>query len=144
MQSLALTGAYKYMSILRSRNVIALLLTAVFPVMSAIAQESHVVPLADLHRDTAAATESRQANIAKVERLFSSEAGQRALQSAKIDGSQVKTALPLLGNDELAQLASRADRLQADFAAGALSNQEITYILIALATAVIILVIVAR
>ena len=57
---------------------------------------------------------------------------------------QVTAALPLLGDEELAQLASRAERAQADFAAGALSNQEITYILIALATAVIILVIVAR
>jgi hypothetical protein len=41
------------------------------------------------------------------------------------------------------RLVARTDKLQHDVAAGALSNQQITYILIALATAVIILVIVA-
>lgn len=125
-------------------NVIALTLAAVFPVMSAVAQENHVVPLTELHRDVAATTANRQANLERVERFLSSELAQKALRSAKIDGDQVKAALPLLSDDEMAQLASRADRAQADFAAGALTNQEITYILIALATAVIILVIVAR
>jgi|SRR6185312_15000758 hypothetical protein len=132
------------MWIVRSRSVISLLVAAIVPVMGAIAQENHVVPLTELHRDAAAASASRQANLAKVDRLFSSEAAQQALRAAHIDGDQVKTALPLLGTDELAQLAARADRLQGDFAAGALTNQQITYILIALATAVIILVIVAR
>lgn len=132
------------MSIGKSRSVIALLVATIVPTMSAIAQENHVVPLTELHRDAAAATESRQGDLAKVERFFSSEMAQNALRAAHLDGDQVKTALPLLGTDELAQLAARTDRLQADFAAGALSNQEITYILIALATAVIILVIVAR
>jgi len=125
-------------------NVIALTLAVVFPVMSAVAQENHVVPLTELHRDAAATTASRQANLDRVERFLSSELAQKALRSAKIDGNQVKAALPLLSDEEMAQLASRADRSQADFAAGALTNQEITYILIALATAVIILVIVKR
>ena len=125
-------------------NVIALTLAVVFPVMSAVAQENHVVPLTELHREAAAATASRQANLERVERFLSSELAQKALRSAKIDGDQVKAAMPLLSDDEMAQLASRADRSQADFAAGALTNQEITYILIALATAVIILVIVKR
>lgn len=125
-------------------NVIALTLAVVFPVMSALSQESHVVPLTDLHRDAAATTASRQANLEKVERFLSSELAHKALRSAKIDGNQVMAALPLLSDQEMAQLGSRADRAQADFAAGALTNQEITYILIALATAVIILVIVAR
>jgi hypothetical protein len=132
------------MFITRSRNVTTLLLAVVFPVMSAIAQESHVVPLAELHRDAAAVTASREANLQKVERFVSSETAQKALHAVKLDGNQVTAALPLLGDEELAQLASRADQAQADFAAGALTNQQITYIIIALATAVIILVIVAR
>jgi hypothetical protein len=132
------------MFISRSRSVITLILAVIFPVMGAVAQENHVVPMTELHRDAAASTASRQANLEKVARVLSSETAQKALRSVKIDGNQVTAALPLLGDEELAQLASRAERAQADFAAGALSNQEITYILIALATAVIILVIVAR
>jgi hypothetical protein len=130
------------MFIVKSRSVIALLVAVVVPVMSAVAQENHVVPLTELHRDATAATESRQGDLAKVERFFSSEMAQNALRATRIDGDQVKTALPLLSSDELAQLATRTDRLQADFAAGSLTNQQITYIIIALATAVIILVIV--
>lgn len=137
-------GERLFMFISRSRSVITLILAVIFPVMGAVAQENHVVPMTELHRDAAASTASRQANLEKVARVLSSETAQKALRSVKIDGNQVTAALPLLGDEELAQLASRAERAQADFAAGALSNQEITYILIALATAVIILVIVAR
>jgi hypothetical protein len=133
-----------FMPIARSRNIITLVLAIILPAMSMLAQENHVVPLADLHRDAAAATDSRQANLATLERFITSETAQKALQSVKLDGNQIKTALPLLGDEELAKLASRANQAQADFAAGALNNQQITYILIALATAVIILVIVAR
>lgn len=131
------------MFIAKSRSVIALLVSTIVPIMSAVAQENHVVPLTELHRDAAAATESRQGDLAKVERFFSSEIAQNALRAAHIDGDQIKTALPMLSSEELAQLAARTSQLQADFAAGSLSNQEITYILIALGTAVIILVIVA-
>lgn len=129
---------------LRIRNSMALLLAAVVPVMTAVAQESHVVPLTELHRDAAAATGTRQANLARVEKFFHSGAAQQALQTVRVDGQQVVNALPLLSDEELARLSARADKVDSDFAAGALTTQELTYIVIALATAVIILVIVAR
>jgi len=129
---------------LQTRNVIALTLTALIPAMTAVAEESHVVPLTELHRDAAAATQARQMSLSKVEQFFSSSVAQESLRAAKIDGDQVKRALPLLSDEELGRLAARTDQAQADFAAGALSNLHLTYIVIALATAVIILVIVAR
>jgi hypothetical protein len=132
------------MSILRSRNAIAVCMAMIFPMMSAIAQENHVVPLAELHRDAAAVTASRQGNLEKAEHFFSSDLARKALGSAGIDGEQVKAALPLLDNEDLARLAARTDQVQADFAAGALSNLHLTYIVIALATALIVLLIVAR
>jgi hypothetical protein len=60
-----------------------------------------------------------------------------------MDQSKVRQAVSFLSDEELARLAARATRIENDFAAGALNNQQITYILIALATAVVILVIVA-
>lgn len=128
----------------RIRNVLALMLTTMIPVMTAVAEESHVVPLTELHRDAANVTQARQANLASVEKFFSSDAARESLRTARIDGDQVMKALPLLSDEELARLVSRTDKLQADFAAGALTNQQLTYIVIALATAVIILVIVVR
>jgi hypothetical protein len=100
----------------------------------------HIVPPAELQQAAASAARSRQQNIDKVEKFFSSEQAEKVLKSAHLDAVQVKKAVPTLSNQELARLASRADKAHKDFAAGALTNQQITYILIALATAVIVLI----
>jgi len=102
-----------------------------------------VVPLTELHQAAVASTEARGANLARVEHFFSSDVAQASLRAAKIDGDQVMKALPLLSDEELARLAARTDRLQTDFAAGALSTLHLTYIVIALAAAVFVLIIVA-
>ena len=106
------------------------------------AAQDHVVSPAELQQATASAACSRQQKIDKVEKFFSSEQAEKALKSAHLDAVQVKKAVPTLNDKELARLASRADKAQKDFAAGALTNQQITYILIALATAVIVLILV--
>lgn len=134
------------MSLFRSRvqNALALILVTVVPAVTAAAQEGHLVPLAELHRDAAATTQARQENLARVEKFFSSESVQASLRTAHLDGTQVTKALPLLSDEELARLTAQTDKLQSDFAAGALTNQQLTYIIIALATAVIVILIVAR
>jgi len=107
-----------------------------------MAQE-HVVSSADLRRDVVAAAQVRQDNQAKVAGFFSSDQAKKALQSAGLSYEKIQKAVPQLGDEELVRLASLTDKVEHDFAAGALTNQEITYILIALGTAVIILVLVA-
>jgi hypothetical protein len=104
------------------------------------ASGNHVVSPAELQQATASVARTRQQNIDKVQKFFSSKQAEKALKSAHLDPVQVKKAVPSLSDQELAQLASRADKAQKDFAAGALNNQQITYILIALGTAVIVLV----
>ena len=126
----------------RVRNVVALVLTTIVPVMSAVAAEDHVVPVSELHHAAAAVTQSREANLAKAEQFFTSEPVEKALRAVKLNGDQISAAVPMLSDDELAQLASRIDSVQTDFAAGALDNEHITYIIIALAAAVIVLVLV--
>lgn len=105
----------------------------------AVAQ-NHVVSPAELQQATASAARARQQNIDKIEKFLTSERAEKALKSAHIDAVQIKKAVPALSDQELARLASRADKAQKDFAAGALTNQQITYILIALATAVIVII----
>jgi hypothetical protein len=78
-----------------------------------------------------------------VTRILSSETGARTLRTAGMDSRKVEQALALLGDAELAALAQKARTVDSDFEGGSLTNQQITYILIALATAVIILVLVA-
>jgi hypothetical protein len=103
----------------------------------------HVVSTSDLQQEILKVSESRQTNLAKVQEFFSSPSAQKALRNSKIDISKIQSAIPMLTDDELARLAAQTDKIQKDVAGGALTNQQITYIIIALATAVVILIIVA-
>lgn len=123
-------------------RTIALCLSALLFAPS-IRAERHVLPLADLHQKAVDQSQTRSANLKKLESLFEIEPARKALATSGIDAKELRNAASLLSDDELANLAARAEKTSNDFAAGALNNQQITYILIALATAVIILVIVA-
>jgi hypothetical protein len=122
--------------------VVSLVCALTFAFQSSLlaAPQNHVVSPSELQQATASAARTRQQNITKVEKFFSSEQAEKALKSAQLDPVQVKQAIPTLSDQELARLASRADKAQKDFAAGALTNQQITYILIALGAAVIVLI----
>jgi len=124
------------------RHLTARILLLLLPAMATWAAETHVVPLTELHARAISASDERQSDLARLDRFFSADAARQALHSVKLDGVQIHQAVALLSSEELARLASRADKIQADLAAGALSNQELTYIVIALATAVLILIIV--
>jgi len=120
-----------------------LMLVAVLPLPQDVFAQEHVVSSKDLHRDLVAAAQARQGNQAKVQKFFSSEQATKALKSANLPYQKVQKAVSQLSDAELARLAATTEKVQNDFAAGALTNLQITYIIIALATAVIILVIIA-
>lgn len=105
----------------------------------ATAQNHHVVPPAELQQATTSAVHSRQQNISKIEKFFSSEQAAAALKSAHLDPVQIQNAVPTLSNQELARLASRADQAQQDFAAGRLTERQVTLIIIAAAVIIIVI-----
>jgi len=100
--------------------------------------QDHVVSQTDLHRAMQKAAQARQENQSKVEKFFNQKRVQQTLKSAKIDPAQVQKAVSSLNDDELARLASQTDKAQQDIAGGALNNTQITYIIIAIATALIV------
>lgn len=102
----------------------------------------HIVSTAELQRDVAAAAAARRADEAKVEAFLSTPRARRAIAKTGMDYRVVRRGIPLLSQTELASLAARADKAQREFKAGALTNQQITYIIIALATAVIVIILV--
>ena len=53
---------------------------------------------------------------------------------------QVKAAVSTLDDAELAQLSSRVQKAQADFAAGSLSDRDLIIILVAIAALILIIV----
>ncbi|MGH9571619.1 MAG: hypothetical protein ACRD4F_18405, partial [Candidatus Angelobacter sp.] len=63
------------------------------------------------------------------------------MQTGDINARQVRTAVSTLDDQELAELSARAQKAQADFAAGNLTDRDL--ILIILGIAVLVLIIVA-
>ncbi len=116
------------------------ILILMFAIPTRLLAQTHVVNPADLQKEMVAASQVRQHNVETVQRFLSSEKAEKALKSSRIDPAQVKTAVSMLSNDELSQLASRADKAQADFAAGDLSERDLLLIIIAIAVLVLIIV----
>jgi hypothetical protein len=102
--------------------------------------QDHVVSSTDLQKDVASAAQARQAHIANIQKFLSSDRAQRALKAGNMNYDVVRNGISTLSDDELARLSARADKAQKDFAAGALTNEQITYIIIALGAAVIVLI----
>lgn len=102
----------------------------------------HVVSKVEIQKEIMAQARARQENALRVHDFFASEPAARALANAPFVRDQVQRAVAHLDAQELDRLASKISKVQDDFAAGALTTQQLTYIVIALATAVIILIIV--
>jgi len=92
--------------------------------------KQHVVSLSELSKDSAAPAETRHANEAAIRHLMSSEMGQKALQSAKIDYAKVDKAVGQLSDEDVAKLAGRSRQVEQDFAAGSLSDRDLLVIVI--------------
>ena len=108
-----------------------------------LAQSAHVVTPGDLQQALMTQSANRQASIQTLDRLFSRPEVAGAVGKKFGSPEKIMKAVAVLDDAELARLAERAQGIQQDFAAGALSNQDLTYIVIALGTAVLILIIIA-
>ncbi len=124
-----------------ARAVTACVLVTLFAIpQSLFAQAEHVVNPSDLQKAVVDASRARQQNLESLRSFFSSEKAQQALKSVHADPKQVNNAIASLSDDELARLASRARKAQADFAAGTLSDRDLIIILVAIAALILIIV----
>jgi CHASE3 domain sensor protein len=78
----------------------------------------HLVSPDDLQKAAVDASQTRQQNIDTLNGFLSSDQAQKALQSAHVTPQQVKKAVAGMSDQEVAQLASRAQKAQSDFAGG--------------------------
>jgi len=122
------------------RAAVAIMLVGIFIIPTEAVAQSHVVSPADLQKQAVAASQARQQNLEAVQNLLSTPAAEKAMKSAKIDSRQVKTAVASLDDQELAQLAARANKAQADFSAGDLSTRDLTLIILGIAVLILIIV----
>jgi uncharacterized membrane-anchored protein YhcB (DUF1043 family) len=120
----------------------------IFPLILALlftqvaAAQGPTVTTSELDQAVKAAAENRQKNLDDVRSFFSSQPARAALKTGKIDYKKVDQAVSTLSADELAKLSAKTNQIQKDFAGGALTNEQLTYVIIALASAVLVLILV--
>jgi hypothetical protein len=107
---------------------------------TAAAPDAHLVTPSQLDSQVQASTATRQKQIEGLTQFLSTPQAVKAMKDAKIDPVQVKTAIPSLSNAELADLSTRADKAQRDFAAGGLGTLAIALIIIAIVVIILVAV----
>jgi len=116
------------------------LATVVVPQNLAAQAVQHLVSPGDLQKAAVDASQTRQQNLDLLNHFFSSDQAQKALQSAHMNPRQVKNAVAGLSDEELAQLASRAQKAQNDFAAGNMSDRDLLILLVCIAALILVIV----
>ena len=106
-----------------------------------VAQGKQVTP-AELRDAVKRNAAIRQGNLDQVRSFFADPKVTKILKDAHLDSVRIDKSMSSLDASELSKLAARTTQVQSDFAAGALSNQELTYIVIAIGAAVIVLILV--
>jgi len=106
----------------------------------ALSAQTHVVSPAQLQKELQAAAGSRQRNMEAVTNFLSTPKAQAALGSAGIDLTQVKASISSLDDQELARLAARSEKAQADFAAGNIDNRDLLLITLGLVALILIII----
>lgn len=118
----------------------ACVLITIFGVPVNLIAQAHVVTPSDLQQATVAAQQTRQRNLETVSGFLSSATAEKAMRSAHLQPEQVRQGVATLSDAELAQLAVRAQKTQADFAAGTLSDRDLLLIVLGIAALVLIIV----
>ncbi|MGB7266992.1 MAG: PA2779 family protein [Terracidiphilus sp.] len=124
----------------RSFLVAAFVAAFVFPTSLTAQASTHLVSPDDLQKAAVDASQTRQQNLQKLNGFFSSGQAQKALESAHMNPQEVNKAVAGLSDQELAQLAARAQKAQSDFAAGSIGDHDLLLILVLLAALILIIV----
>ena len=122
----------------RTLTIVAVLFFACIPTRAQAQEKQHVVSLDELKKDEARPAATRQANEAAVRELLSSEQGQQALKSAKVDLQKVDKAIGQLSDEDVAKLAERSRQARADFAAGRISDRDLLWIILIILAVIIL------
>jgi len=120
--------------------VIACILMALSAVRPTRGAQNHVVSPSEMQKEAVSATQMHQRNVEKVTQFMSSPQAKQALQSAHMSPDQVKVAVSSLSDEEVAQLASRTEKAQADFAAGRMSDRDLMWLILAVVALILIII----
>ena len=122
------------------RRVTTSVLAASLALSPLLSAQTHVVNPADLRNEVLAASASRQRNVETVNNFLSSAQAQKALGSAGVNPALVKATVSSLDDRELARLAARSEKAQADFAAGRIGDRDLLLIMLGLVALILIII----
>src|SRR5687768_12850679 len=108
-----------------ARNSTAGVLVAILGCQPGLAAQTQLVTPAELQKEAAAHTRTRQQNRDTVTAFLTSPEARRVLGSAPLGLERVKAAVSSLNDQELARLAARSEKVQADFAAGRITDRDL-------------------
>jgi hypothetical protein len=133
------------LSVLLLRGVIpaVLVLLLAYPqdiFAQAVAPE-HLVSPDRLQQQVQSATHTRQENIETINKLLSSPVAERAMRNAHYDPVQVRTAVPTLTDQELANLATRSADVQQKISAGGLGFGLTTLLIVVLIIIIVVAIV---
>lgn len=80
--------------------------------------QTHIVPPAQIQKDLATSSATRQQNEKELKSFLSMPEMQRAMKEKGINPQQVTNAVSQLSNADMARLAAKAQTAQRDFSAG--------------------------
>lgn len=122
------------------------IMTAVFasamsvPSVLAAPAPQHLVTPGQIRQSAVNASRGRRQNIQQLRQFLSSPQAQKAFQQAHVSPKRVEKAISGLSDQELAQLSQRASKAQRDFAAGAITNEELIIILLGVILLIVIII----
>jgi hypothetical protein len=132
-------------SIILLRGIIpaALALLLAFPqdIFAQSASQDHLVSPQLLEQQVESASQTRQQDIQTIISLLSTPLAERAMNDAHVDPVQVRTAIPTLSDQELANLAARAADVQQKISAGVLGVGLTTLLIIALIVLIVVVIV---
>lgn len=133
---------YEMASLLRHflRVITACILVAIFAVPQSLLAQAHLVSPSDLQQETLAASQSRMGDVQALQNFLSSPLAEEAMGSLHVDARQVASAISSLSDREVAQMTARANKAQADFAAGNITDHDLLIILVAILALILIIV----
>jgi hypothetical protein len=122
----------------------ACVLVVIFAVPQSLLAQAHVVSPADLQRELVNSRQVREKNLASLQTLLASPAATAAMNSLHVRAEKANAAVASLSDAELARLAARVNRANADFAAGNITDHDLLIILVAILALILIIVAVRR
>jgi hypothetical protein len=119
----------------------ALLLTAL---PSDLLAQSHVTSPADLRAQLRDSAAGRQNRVSHLQQFLSTGQAEATMRTLRVDPAQARQAVSLLSDEELARLAAQVDRSEFAGAGLALTNEQVTIIIVGAILIIIVAVIASR